>query len=160
VSCFRFCRTALNNREWQPYLYVVKGQQMGHIYRRKYQPRRYTPVNSMFRVTAYITCTVHIQNSPLYTLTTLAVSVTDRVNAYFTCMHISTGRLGSRVASVLDSGAEGPGFKSQPRRCRVTSCSHQLCLCSTGSKIGSSPVKGCGVTAGLAESNGSLPPGL
>ena len=24
------------------------------------------------------------------------------------------------VASVLDSGAEGPGFKSQPRQCRVT----------------------------------------
>ena len=30
------------------------------------------------------------------------------------------GWLGSRVASVLDSGAVGPGFKSQPRRCRVT----------------------------------------
>ena len=30
------------------------------------------------------------------------------------------GWLGSRVASVLDSGAEWPGFKSQPRRCRVT----------------------------------------
>jgi len=28
--------------------------------------------------------------------------------------------LGSRVVGVLDSGAEGPGFKSQPRRCRVT----------------------------------------
>jgi len=28
--------------------------------------------------------------------------------------------LGSRVVSVLDSGAEGPGFKSQPLRCRVT----------------------------------------
>ena len=28
--------------------------------------------------------------------------------------------LGSRVVSVLDSGTEGPGFKSQPRRCRVT----------------------------------------
>ena len=28
--------------------------------------------------------------------------------------------LGSRVVSVLDSGAVGPGFKSQPRRCRVT----------------------------------------
>ena len=28
--------------------------------------------------------------------------------------------LRSRVVSVLDSGAEGPGFKSQPRRCRVT----------------------------------------
>ena len=28
--------------------------------------------------------------------------------------------LGSRVVSVLDSGAEGPGFKSQSRRCQVT----------------------------------------
>ena len=33
---------------------------------------------------------------------------------------ISVGWLGSRVVSVLDSGAEGPGFKSQSRRCRVT----------------------------------------
>jgi len=31
-----------------------------------------------------------------------------------------TGWLGSRVVSVLDSGEEGPGFKSQSRRCRVT----------------------------------------
>jgi len=30
------------------------------------------------------------------------------------------GWLGSRVVSVLDSGAEGLGFKSQSRRCRVT----------------------------------------
>jgi len=30
------------------------------------------------------------------------------------------GWLGSRVVSVLDSGAEGPGFKSLSRRCRVT----------------------------------------
>ena len=28
--------------------------------------------------------------------------------------------LGSRVVSVLDSVAEGPWFKSQPQRCRVT----------------------------------------
>jgi len=35
---------------------------------------------------------------------------------YFT-LH---GRLGSPVVSVLDSGAEEPGFKSQSRRCRVT----------------------------------------
>ena len=28
--------------------------------------------------------------------------------------------LGSRVVSVLDSGAEGPGFNWQPRRCRLT----------------------------------------
>jgi len=26
----------------------------------------------------------------------------------------------SRLVSALNSGAEGPGFKSQPRRCRVT----------------------------------------
>ena len=32
----------------------------------------------------------------------------------------STGWLDSRVVSVLDSGAVGPGFKSQPRRCQVT----------------------------------------
>ena len=31
-----------------------------------------------------------------------------------------TGCLASRVVSVLDSGAEGPGFKSQSQRCRVT----------------------------------------
>jgi len=31
-----------------------------------------------------------------------------------------TAWLGSRVVSVLDSGAEWPGFKSQSRRCRVT----------------------------------------
>ena len=30
------------------------------------------------------------------------------------------GWLGSRVVSELDSSAEGPGFKSQPRRCQVT----------------------------------------
>ena len=36
-------------------------------------------------------------------------------------LHYSHPRwLGSRVVSVLDSGAEGPGFKSQSRRCRVT----------------------------------------
>jgi len=33
---------------------------------------------------------------------------------------IYSGWLGNRVVSVLDLGAEGPGFKSQPRHCRVT----------------------------------------
>ena len=42
-----------------------------------------------------------------------------------TCAHLVSlvqhfGWLGSRVVSVLDSGAEGPGFKSRSRRCRVT----------------------------------------
>jgi len=40
--------------------------------------------------------------------------------AHYFCDYILDGWLGSRVVSVLDSGAEGPGFKSQSRRCRVT----------------------------------------
>ena len=45
-------------------------------------------------------------------------SVLQRPSFFFT-LHIR-GWFGSRVVSVLDSGAEGPGFESQPRRCRVT----------------------------------------
>jgi len=33
--------------------------------------------------------------------------------------YVREGWLGSRVVSVLDSGVKRPGFKSQPRRCRV-----------------------------------------
>jgi len=33
---------------------------------------------------------------------------------------LTYGWLGSRVVSVLDSDTEGPEFKSQSRRCRVT----------------------------------------
>ena len=38
----------------------------------------------------------------------------------FLCVLDKKRWLGSRVVSVLDSGAEGPGIKSQSRRCRVT----------------------------------------
>jgi len=54
---------------------------------------------------------------------------------------ILKGWLGSRVVIVLDSGAEGPRFKSQSRRCRVTVLGK---LFTPISKIGSSPLKGCG----------------
>jgi len=70
--------------------------------------------------------------------------------------------LGSRLVSVLDSGAEVPGFKSQSRRCRVTILGKlftPIVPLLTKQQIGSNSLKGCGVTAGLAESNGSLPPG-
>ena len=36
------------------------------------------------------------------------------------------GWLGNRVVSVLDSGAEGSEFKSQPRRCKVTVLGNSL----------------------------------
>jgi len=62
------------------------------------------------------------------------------------------------VVSVLDSGAVGPGFKSQPQS--LANCSHPLCLCSPSSDIGSSPLKGCEGNCRPGGSNGSLPPVL
>ena len=67
--------------------------------------------------------------------------------------------LGSRVVSVLDSGAEGPGFKSQSRRCRVTVHTRRASV-RQAAKLVAALLMVAGVTAGLAESNGSLPPGL
>jgi len=69
------------------------------------------------------------------------------------------GLLGSRVVSVLNSGAEGPGFKSQSRRCQTRpNCSHPPCLCSPkAAKLVAAVLRVARVTAGLAESNGSLP---
>jgi len=52
----------------------------------------------------------------------------------------------AKVVSMLDSGAVGPGFKSQPRRCRVTVLGKLFTPTvplSSNSKIGSSPLKGC-----------------
>jgi len=70
----------------------------------------------------------------------------------------------SRVVSVLDSGAEGPGFKSQSRRCRVTVLGKLFIpivpLFTKQQKLVAALVRVAGVTAGLVESNGSLPPGL
>jgi len=50
------------------------------------------------------------------------------------------------VVNMLDSHAEGPGFKLQSwchREQSYANCSHPSCLCSPSSKIGSSPLKGC-----------------
>ena len=72
--------------------------------------------------------------------------------------------LGSRVVSVLYSSAEGPGF-SQPRRCRVTVLSklfnHTLrASVRQGAKLVAVLLRVATVTAGLAENNGRLQPGL
>jgi len=70
--------------------------------------------------------------------------------------------IGSRVVSVLDSGSERPGFKSQPRRCRVTVLGKLLTVHThrvsvyQAAKLVVAPLRVAGVTAGLAESNGSL----
>ena len=70
------------------------------------------------------------------------------------------GWLGSRVVSVLHSGAEGPEFKSQPRHClRQTVHTHRASV-HQAAKLVAAFLRVAGVTAGLAESNGSLPLGL
>ena len=68
--------------------------------------------------------------------------------------------LGSRVVSVLDSGAEGPGFKSQPQCCRVSLRQTVHTNRASVHQLVAALVRVAGVTAGLAESNGSVPPGL
>jgi len=79
------------------------------------------------------------------------------VSSVTNCRRAMTeGWLGSRVVSVLDSGAVGPGFKSQRRRCRVT----VLAKLFTPIVPLFTKQRNWWVTAGLAESNGSSPPGL
>ena len=72
--------------------------------------------------------------------------------------------LRSRVVNVLESGAEGPGFKSQSRRCRVTVLGktvHTHCASvHQAAKLVAALLRVARVTAGLAESYGSLAPGL
>ena len=67
--------------------------------------------------------------TPLYCMllaSTSCVCVCEqRTRRCSTCKYkisddLSQGWLGSRVVSMLDSGAEGHGFNSQSRRCRVT----------------------------------------
>jgi len=90
----------------------------------------------------------------------------DILSGYYSVV-LSPGWLGSRVVSMLDSGAKGPGFKSQPRRCRVTVLSlgklfTPIVPLFTKQQTWyvAALLRVAGVTAGLAESNGSLPLGL
>jgi len=65
--------------------------------------------------------------------------------------------LGSRVVSVLDSGAEGPALSVNSLRQTVHihhASVHQP------AKLVAALLRVAGVTTGLVESNDSLPPGL
>jgi len=87
----------------------------------------------------------------------------DRV-AIITITVRKSGWLGSRVVSVLNSGAEGPGYKSQSRRCRVTVLGKLFTpivpLFTKQPKLVAALLRVAGVTPGLTKSNGSLPSGL
>jgi len=68
------------------------------------------------------------------------------------------------VVNVLDSGAEVPGFKSQPQRCQVTVLDKLFTsivpVFTKAAKLVAAFLRVARVTVGLAESDGSLPPGL
>ena len=71
-----------------------------------------------------------------------------------------TLRSNNMAASVLDSGAEGLGFKSQSdNSLRQTVHTHRASV-HQAAKLVAALLRVAGVTAGLAESNGSLPSGL
>ena len=81
----------------------------------------------------------------------------------FVVIQTLCGWLGNRVVSVLDSDAEGPGFKSQSRCCWVTVLGKlftPIVPLFTKQQLIAAHLRVAGVTAGLAESNGSLLPGL
>jgi len=64
---------------------------------------------------------------------------------------------------MLNSGAVGPGFKLQPRRCRVSLRQTVHTDCASAhqtAKLVAALLRVARVTAGLVESNGSLLPGL
>jgi len=65
-------------------------------------------------------------------------------SCYLHVYRLHLGCLGSWVVSVLDSGAEGPGFNLQSRRCRVTVLGKLFTPIVHQAAKFSSPVKGCG----------------
>jgi len=71
--------------------------------------------------------------------------------------------IGSRVVSVLDSSAEGPGSNKAAtlsgNSLRQTAHTH-CAFVHLAAKLLAALLRVAGVTAGLTESNGSLPPGL
>ena len=83
---------------------------------------------------------------------------TRRLLFYASILLYPVGWLSSRVVSVPDSGAEGPEFKSPPRRCRClrqTVHTHRASV-HQAAKVVAALLRVAGVTAGLTESNGSL----
>jgi len=67
---------------------------------------------------------------------------------------------GSVAISVLDLGAEGPGFKSQSRRSLRQTVHTHCASVHQAAKLVADLLRVARITAGLVESNGSLPPGL
>ena len=91
------------------------------------------------------------------------VASTGPRRAKFSFYNNNNDTKGGSVAGwfiVLNSGAEGPGFKSRSvNSLRQTVHTHRASV-HQAAKLVAAILWVAGVTAGLAESNGSLPPGL
>jgi len=85
-----------------------------------------------------------------------ALTLDSRTSCLFTGNYLFVGWLGSRVVSVLDSGAVATLSGNSVRQTVHTHCAsvHQA------AKLVAALLRVAGVTADLAESNVSLPPGL
>ena len=102
---------------WVLCLVVIVSQQVcGFEYTSKLS-RMFTDVSFCADITA--TFNEYLNESPDRALPHAVSLSILQVRAIY-CITDAPGWLGSRVVSVLDSGAVGPRFKSQPRRCRVT----------------------------------------
>ena len=87
--------------------------------------RHPTSVANSIRRRASSTCTCsRSTRSPPHYSSTVSPCLHDNTDGSMqqrsTSHSTQNGWLGSRVVSALDSGTEGPRFKSQSRRCRVT----------------------------------------
>jgi len=104
---------------------------------------------------------IHRKAIALAGVNDISVAASNRLE-YIVTMQ-SVGWLSSRVVSVLDSAAEGPGYKSQSRRCWVTVLGKlftPIVPLFTKQQMVAALLRVAGVTAGLAKSNGSRPAGL
>ena len=117
-----------------------------------------TDVNLPLPQTASRSIQPFLQGSPVGKTQTDRQAHTRSEGASVQCILLDS----TPVVNELDSGAEGPGFKSQPRRCQVTLNSlrqtvhtHRASV-HQAAKLVAPLLMVTGVTAGLGESNGSL----
>jgi len=94
------------------------------------------------------------------------IVINDAIVFFLNCNGLKlpkTAWFSSRVVSVLDSGAEGPGFKLvttlSSNSLRQTVHTHRASV-HQAAKLVAALLRVAGVIAGLVESNGSLPPSL
>ena len=97
-------------------------------------------------------CLSRISTNAFFWLVSTAVPRCGQRTFWSCCpMHLWIGWLGSRVVSVLNSGAEGPGFKSQPGNSLRQAVHTHRAFVYQAAKLVAALLRVARVTAGLAE---------